>query len=111
MREQEEFRPPEIDGRQVYRQRIASALDEAKDKGGHWVYVSAPGGFGKTVSVSQWLTPQKNKLAWITLNDRDNDKGTFVRRFLGAVSFRPESQQEAEQGDKQDKSTFHGTSF
>lgn len=87
MREQEEFRPPEIDGRQVYRQRIASALDEAKGKGGHWVYLSAPGGFGKTVAVSQWLAPQKNKLAWITLNDRDNDEGTFVRRFLEAISF------------------------
>lgn len=87
MIEQGEFRPPKIDGRQVFRQRIASAMDEAKDKRGHWVYVSAPGGFGKTVAVSQWLIPQKNKLAWITLNERDNDHGTFVRRFLGAVGF------------------------
>nr|WP_321501158.1 LuxR C-terminal-related transcriptional regulator [uncultured Dethiosulfovibrio sp.] len=83
----EEFRPPEIDGKQIYRQRIASALEEAKAKKGHWIYVSAPGGFGKTVAVSQWLKPQKNKLAWLNISERDNDEGTFVRRFLGALSF------------------------
>ncbi len=81
------FCPPEIDGKQIYRQRIVSALEEAKEKKGHWIYLSAPGGFGKTVAVSQWLKPQKNKLAWLNISERDNDEGTFVRRFLGALSF------------------------
>lgn len=62
-------------------------MEEAKAKKGHWVYVSAPGGFGKTVAVSQWLKPQKNKMAWLNISERDNDEGTFVRRFLSALSF------------------------
>ncbi len=42
------------------------------------VLVSAPAGFGKTTLLSEWLTQSTAHVAWLSLDEADND----VRRFL-----------------------------
>ena len=63
------------------------SLKERMMEYGMQAYVGAPGGFGKSLAVSQWLAPQRNKHAWITLDPYDNNEGRFVRKFLGGLAF------------------------
>jgi len=42
--------------------------------------VSAPAGFGKTTLLSDWLRKIELPVAWLSLDDSDND----LARFLGA---------------------------
>ena len=84
---EEHFLPPRAGKGILPRARVNAILDAAKERGGHWVYVGAPGGFGKSLAVSQWLAPQRNKHAWITLDPYDNNEGRFVRKFLGGLAF------------------------
>lgn len=84
---EEHFLPPRAGKGIVPRTKVNAILDAAKEREGHWVYVGAPGGYGKSLAVSQWLAPQRNKHAWITLDPYDNDEGRFVRKFLGGLAF------------------------
>ena len=84
---EEHFLPPRAGKGILLRARVNAILDAAKERGGHWVYVGAPGGFGKSLAVSQWLAPQRNKHAWITLDPYDNNESRFVRKFLGGLAF------------------------
>jgi transcriptional regulator with XRE-family HTH domain len=70
--------------------------------------VSAPAGFGKTTLLASWLAPQSSELnvlsselpdhaqnlklntqnfsaAWLSLDDGDNDPGTFLRYLVSAL--------------------------
>lgn len=89
MSKEERFLPPRAGaGKGVLpRARVNAVLDAAKARGGRWVYAGAPGGFGKSLAVSRWLLPQRNKHAWITLDPYDNNEGRFVRKFLGGLAF------------------------
>ncbi len=46
------------------------------------VLVSAPAGFGKTTLLSEWLTQSTSRVAWLSLDEADND----VRRFLSHLA-------------------------
>lgn len=87
MAENEAFLPPRPVDKNLNRKKVLLILDDAKAKKSHWVYVGAPGGFGKTVSVSQWINAHRNKIAWITLETSCNDPDFFVRKFVKALSF------------------------
>ena len=84
---EEHFLPPRAGKGVLPRARVNAILESAKERGGQWIYVGAPGGFGKSLAVSQWLAPQRNKHAWITLDPYDNNEGRFVRKFLGGLAF------------------------
>ncbi|CAM1381281.1 LuxR C-terminal-related transcriptional regulator [Fretibacterium fastidiosum] len=84
---EEHFLPPRAGKGVLSRARVNAILEAAKERGGQWIYVGAPGGFGKSLAVSQWLAPQRNKHAWITLDPYDNNEGRFVRKLLGGLAF------------------------
>jgi len=58
--------------------------------------ISAPAGFGKTTVVTEWLnhlrgdTQQeevtKNRIAWLSLDDADNDPVRFLTYFIAALN-------------------------
>lgn len=53
--------------------------------------ISAPAGYGKTVMVSEWLQGSGVPIAWLSLDDSDNDPNRFMAYFLAAIqSFQPE---------------------
>jgi LuxR family maltose regulon positive regulatory protein len=71
---------------------------EKLDQGAHHklVLISAPAGFGKTTLVTEWLnhlslsTEKKEnfnyKIAWLSLDERDNDPVRFLSYFIGALN-------------------------
>jgi LuxR family maltose regulon positive regulatory protein len=47
--------------------------------------VSAPAGFGKTTLVSEWVTACERPVAWLSLDDRDNDPARFLTYLVAAL--------------------------
>jgi len=78
------FRPP-LRTSLISRARIISKLNAGLD--GKLTLVSAPPGFGKTTLVSEWLsqTPAGYELAWLSLEENDNDPTQFFAYLIGAL--------------------------
>ncbi len=53
--------------------------------GSKLILVTAPAGFGKTTLVASWLDQQEKPAAWISLDDNDNDRLTFIAYLIGAL--------------------------
>ena len=49
--------------------------------------ISAPAGFGKTTLLGEWVAKRASHLpvAWLSLDDADNDPARFWRHFIAAV--------------------------
>src|ERR1700744_4947828 len=67
----------------VPRPRLARQLDEGDGQG--LVLVCAPAGYGKTVLVGEWARRGHHPVAWLSLDDGDNDPARFWRHALGAL--------------------------
>ncbi len=52
---------------------------------GHITLVSAPAGFGKTTLVTEWVGQQEKVVAWLTLDEQDNDPILFWRYLIAAL--------------------------
>ncbi len=77
------YRPP-LQADLVPRPRLLDALNA------HWkirplTLISAPAGYGKSVLASMWLESCDSPSGWISLDERDNDLGTFIDYLLAAV--------------------------
>src|SRR5215469_14747743 len=46
---------------------------------------SAPAGFGKTTLISQWLAGCARPVAWLSLDERDNDPARFLTYLVAAL--------------------------
>ena len=78
----------------VHRPRLREKLDHGAQR--KLVLISAPAGFGKTTLVTEWLNhialsaeEKKNfnyKIAWLSLDERDNDPVRFLSYFIGALN-------------------------
>ncbi len=47
--------------------------------------ISAPAGFGKTTLVSEWVAGCKQPVAWLSLDDGDNDPARFLTYLVAAL--------------------------
>ena len=47
--------------------------------------VSAPAGFGKTTLVSEWIAAIHNRVAWLSLDESDNDPTRFLIYIVAAL--------------------------
>ncbi|MCB0105594.1 MAG: hypothetical protein KDE53_06790, partial [Caldilineaceae bacterium] len=47
--------------------------------------ICAPAGFGKTTLLSQWIAKTVDAVAWLGLDDEDNDPVRFFTYFLAAL--------------------------
>ncbi|MBE2224281.1 MAG: hypothetical protein IAF02_22265, partial [Anaerolineae bacterium] len=52
---------------------------------GFLALLSAPAGFGKTTLVTDWIRQQDNPVAWLTLDEQDNDPVLFWRYLITAL--------------------------
>lgn len=64
-----------------------SHLLERMNEGMHCklILISAPAGYGKTTLVSEWVTELKQPVAWLTLDEGDNDSTRFLTYFIAAL--------------------------
>jgi LuxR family maltose regulon positive regulatory protein len=79
----------------VERPRLVKRLDEGLSLGHRLTLISAPAGFGKTTLVSEWVghlqldtakeSQIENRIAWLSLDESDNDPVRFLAYFVGAL--------------------------
>ena len=49
------------------------------------ILISAPAGFGKTTLVSEWVASCGQPVAWLSLDERDNDPARFISYLVKAL--------------------------
>ncbi len=67
----------------IPRPRLMEALDAGLSR--KLILVDAPAGYGKTTLLAQWLDAQSICSAWLSLDEADNDIGTFLSYLAQAV--------------------------
>jgi LuxR family transcriptional regulator, maltose regulon positive regulatory protein len=67
----------------VARPRLAARLDEGLAR--RLILVSAPAGFGKTALLAAWASGGKRPVAWLSLDEGDNDPARFWRHAAAAL--------------------------
>ncbi len=67
----------------VPRPRLAGQLDEGLSRG--LILVAAPAGYGKSVLLSGWARDRGQPVAWLSLDEGDNDPVRFWRHVLAAL--------------------------
>jgi LuxR family maltose regulon positive regulatory protein len=69
----------------VSRPRLVRQLDEGLRPGLKLVLVSAPAGFGKTTLLREWAVSADYAVAWLSLDEGDNDPARFWAYFTAAL--------------------------
>jgi LuxR family maltose regulon positive regulatory protein len=66
-------------------ERLNEGLRQNQGFGRKLTLISAPAGFGKTTLVSQWLVGCKQPVAWLSLDEGDNDPAWFLTYLVAAL--------------------------
>ena len=69
----------------VTRGFLIKELNQGLAAGRKLTLISAPAGFGKTTLVSEWITGCGKPVAWLSLDERDNDLARFLQYFVAAI--------------------------
>jgi len=77
---------PLVPSHHVTRPRLIEQLDEGMSR--KLVVVSAPSGSGKTTLLSQWARQSKQPIAWVSLDELDNDPVQFWSYIIWALQTR-----------------------
>src|SRR5712691_5868317 len=67
----------------VLRPRLVERLNEGLHR--KLTLISAPAGFGKTTLVSAWAADSDRQVAWLSLDEGDNDPTRFLIYLVAAV--------------------------
>ena len=67
----------------VVRQGIFNKLDQAEQH--NLTLISAPAGYGKSVTVSGWLDTCSRPYAWLSLSNSDDNLLIFFQYFIAAI--------------------------
>ncbi|CAN7761887.1 LuxR C-terminal-related transcriptional regulator [Paenibacillus sp. LjRoot153] len=67
----------------VLRSRLIERLNEGLDR--KLTLISASAGFGKTTLVSEWVSGCGRPIAWLTLDEGDDDVARFLTHLVAAV--------------------------
>lgn len=76
--------PPTRPG-MVSRPRLMERLNEGLVAGHKLVLISASAGFGKTTLVSEWVAGCGTPVAWLSLDEGDNDPTRFLTYLVAAL--------------------------
>src|SRR4030066_239640 len=75
----------------VLRPRLIERLNEGLSSGRKLTLISAPAGFGKTTLVSEWVAVCERPVAWLSLDEGDNDPIRFLTYLVAALQTIPPS--------------------
>src|SRR5689334_21474078 len=73
--------PPFLRAKYVARSRLLTRLDENRSL----TLITAPAGFGKTTLLGGWILKNQNPVAWLSLDDEDNDPARFWSYVIAAL--------------------------
>ena len=74
---------PPLRPNSVLRPRLVDTLNKGLPR--KLSLISAAPGFGKTTLVSEWISQCEIPVAWVSLDERDNDPVHFMTYFTGAL--------------------------
>jgi LuxR family maltose regulon positive regulatory protein len=77
--------PPRPRDRVVSRPHLTQWLDEGLRQGHRLTLISAPAGFGKTTLLSEWIQHIIRPVAWLSLDEGDNDPARFLAYLIAAL--------------------------
>ena len=69
----------------VLRPRLIERLNEGLSASCKLTLISAPAGFGKTTQVSEWIASCGQPVAWLSLDEGDNDPTRFLIYLVAAL--------------------------
>lgn len=69
--------------RKVHRPELIDKLNDYRDY--RVTLLSAPAGFGKTTIVAQWVDQLDSPIAWLSLDEKDNDPYIFLHYLILAI--------------------------
>ena len=69
----------------VLRPRLIERMNEGFPSGRKLTLISASAGFGKTTLVSEWLAGCERSVAWLSLDEGDNDPTRFLTYLVAAL--------------------------
>ncbi|MGC9394041.1 MAG: AAA family ATPase [Anaerolineae bacterium] len=69
----------------VARPRLLAQLDEGLHAGKRLALLSAPAGFGKTTLITEWVCATAREIAWLSLDEGDNDPLHFLAYLIAAL--------------------------
>jgi LuxR family transcriptional regulator, maltose regulon positive regulatory protein len=75
--------PPQA--KTVLRPRLIERLNEGLSSGRKLILISASAGFGKTTLVSEWIAGCERPVAWLSLDEGDNDPTRFLTYLVTAL--------------------------
>jgi len=67
----------------VYRSRLIVMMEASVQH--KLTLISAQAGFGKTTLVSAWISQSERKVAWLSLDEGDNDPNRFLIHLIAAL--------------------------
>ncbi|MFN2183665.1 MAG: LuxR C-terminal-related transcriptional regulator [Anaerolineae bacterium] len=76
---------PLVRAKLVPRPHLIGHLEEGLQLGYRMTLLSAPAGFGKTTLLSEWLRQTDRPVAWLSLDEGDNDPTRFLAYLLAAL--------------------------
>jgi LuxR family maltose regulon positive regulatory protein len=77
------LRVPRVRSNLVARPRLTEWLNQGLRR--KLTLVSAPAGFGKTTLLCEWIAQSQRRVAWISLDDGDNDPTRFWKLVVGGL--------------------------
>ncbi len=77
------LRPPRLGPDVLERPRLLARLDDGLSK--PLTLLGAPAGYGKTTLLAQWIQHQDRPVAWLTLDEGDNEVDVLVEEIVAAV--------------------------
>ena len=77
---------PEARANLVTRSRLVARLAEGLRLGRRLTLVSAPPGFGKTTVIREWVGSAGRRVAWLSVDEGDNEPARFIRYVIAALA-------------------------
>lgn len=78
------YKPPAL-STVVNRQHLLEKLELGLEQGGRLTLVSAPAGYGKTTLLGEWIRGSNLTVAWLSLDEGDNDPARFLVYLISAL--------------------------
>ena len=79
------FYIPPLRREQVPRPHLIKRVNAGLDSGRKLTLISAPAGFGKTTLLSEWVASCERSIAWLSLDEGDNDLVRFLTYTVAAL--------------------------
>jgi LuxR family maltose regulon positive regulatory protein len=80
---QTKFYSPNIGEQAIPRPRLTQLIEKGLRK--RLILISAPAGYGKTSLLAGWLEEYQHRIAWLTLDEIDNDPNRFMDYFIHSL--------------------------